>query len=178
MDALNIAKLIQNQFPDAVREIVVFRGQAAIVVYKSAILNILRFLKDEPSLAFSHLSDLCGVDFGEAQEPRFALVYNLYSLEHKHRIRLRAQVPSDDCSIESASELWDGAGWHECECYDMFGITFHNHPDLRRVLMPEDWKGHPLRKDYPAEGPAEKWAGYTEVLAKAEAYRKYDLRKR
>ncbi len=178
METHNIVSRIQSAYPHVVHNTVYFHGQAAVFVDGTIILNLLRFLKDEPDLLFSHLADLCGVDFSETHNPRFAVVYNLYSLQYKHRIRLRAAVSAEDCSIDSASELWEGAAWHERECYDMFGIVFRNHPDLRRVLMPEDWKGHPLRKDYPVEGPAEKWAGYTEVLFKAEAFRKYDLRKR
>ncbi len=173
-----IAERIQNAFPEAIGDVVNFHGQATVLVDKTSVIGILRFLKDEPDLAFSHLADLCGIDLGTEHEPRFGVVYNLYSIQHRHRIRLKAGVPADDCSIESAGALWNCAAWHERECYDMFGIVFRNHPDLRRILLPEDWQGHPLRKDYPLEGPAEKWPGYTEVLRRAEALRKHELRKR
>jgi NADH-quinone oxidoreductase subunit C len=165
-------------FGDKVRDVIDFRGQLTVIVTKAVIPSMLEFLRDEPDLAFSHLADLCGVDFGPAQSPRFGVVYNLYSITHRHRIRIRAEVPADDCFIASAGALWPAAAWHERECYDMFGIVFTNHQDLRRVLMPEDWQGYPLRKDYPVEGPAEFWDGYKRVLSKAEEYRAYELRKR
>lgn len=178
MAAQTLADRLKAAFPDAVRDVVIFRGQATVTVGKTSILDLLRFLKEEPECAFNHLADLCGLDRGPAHKPRFGVVYNLYSLTHRHRIRLCAEVPSDDCTIESAGALWEGAAWHERECYDMFGIVFVNHADLRRVLMPEDWTGHPLRKDYPVEGTAERWSGYEEVVRKAEAFRKHELRKR
>jgi len=178
MDACVIADRIKAEFTAAVREVVETCGQATVVVDRASMLDILLFLRDNSDLAFSHLADLCGIDLGTARKSRLGVVYNLYSIVHRHRIRLRAEVPADDCSIESAGSLWEGAAWHERECYDMFGIVFRNHPDLRRVLMPEDWKGHPLRKDYPMEGPAELWPGYQEVLRKAEQFRPHELRKR
>ncbi|HSW62422.1 MAG TPA: NADH-quinone oxidoreductase subunit C [Dissulfurispiraceae bacterium] len=178
MDIHKIEDRIKTIFPAAVREAIDFHGQVTVIIDKTSILDVLRFLKDEPDLAFTHLADLCGIDLGMAHEPRYGVVYNLFSIQHRHRIRLRAEVSADDCSVDSAGDLWEGAAWHERECYDMFGIVFRNHADLRRVLMPEDWLGHPLRKDYPVEGPAEYWPGYTEVLRKAEEFKKYELRKR
>lgn len=178
MDAHTIADRMKAKCPQAVRDIIGFHGQATVIVDKASILEILRFLKEEQDLAFSHLADLCGIDLGTMHEPRFGVVYNLYSIAYGHRIRLRAEVTADDCCIESAGILWAGAAWHERECYDMFGIVFLNHADLRRVLMPEDWKGYPLRKDYPIEGPAERWPGYEDVLRKANEFSKYELRKR
>ncbi|KAF0183220.1 MAG: NADH-quinone oxidoreductase subunit C [Nitrospirae bacterium] len=178
MEVQKIAERLARAFPDAIREVVGFRGQVTVIVDRASILDVLQLLKNEPDLAFSHLADLCGIDLGKTHEPRFGVVYTLYSIQHRHRIRLRAEVPADDCAIDSAGELWEGAAWHERECYDMFGIAFRRHPDLRRVLMPEDWQGHPLRKDYPVEGPAEQWPGYTEVLRKAEEFKKHELRKR
>lgn len=89
-------------------------------------------------------------------------------------IRIAAQVLEKSPSLESCAGIWKTANWHERECYDMYGIVFENHPDLRRVLMPEDWEGYPLRKDYPLEGPEEEWRGFREVLQKHEEYKKYE----
>ena len=178
LDIDHIAGRITSVFPDAVRDQVSFRGQVTMIVDKTYIVALMLFLRNEPDLEFSHLADLCGIDLGTGHEPRFGVVYNLYSVRHRHRIRLRAEVSGDECSIESVVALWDGAKCHERECYDMFGIVFHNHANLRRVLMPEDWQGFPLRKDYPTAGPDELWSGYAEVLRKAEDFKKYELRKR
>jgi NADH-quinone oxidoreductase subunit C len=97
------------------------------------------------------LSDLCGVDYPE-RKSRFEIVYNLCSLKHGHRIRIKALIPEDNPSIDSVVSIWSGANWHEREACDMFGIVFNGHPDLRRILMPEEWNGFPLRKNYPLQG--------------------------
>ncbi|MBI4757881.1 MAG: NADH-quinone oxidoreductase subunit C [Chloroflexi bacterium] len=116
-----VAQKLRSRFPDSLREIKYFRGETTMVLRRDDILEVCRFLRDDPELRFDYLSDLCGVDY-LGREPRFEVVYNLYS-------------PT--------------ANWHEREVYDMFGLSFQGHPDLRRILMPDDWRGHPLRKDYP-----------------------------
>lgn len=171
-----IAEHIKIAFPDEVTEVVEFRGQFSVIVRKGLIKEILKFLRDHPELSFDFLSDLCGVDNLGRREPRFQVVYHLYSIEHRHRIRIKAEVPQDDCAISSAVGIWEGAEWHERECFDMFGIVFNEHPDLRRILLPEDWEGHPLRKDYAVEGPEKKWKGFIEVLEKAERYKRHELK--
>ncbi|MBI3593015.1 MAG: NADH-quinone oxidoreductase subunit C, partial [Nitrospirae bacterium] len=136
------------------------------------------YLHDTPELYFNYLEDLCGVDYHGKKEPRFEVVYHLYSLRHRHMLRIKAEVPEDDCAIESVVDIWAGANWHERECYDMFGVTFRGHPDHRRILMPEDWAGHPLRKDYPLKsdlGEME-WEGYKGVIAIAEKNKGYEVR--
>jgi NADH-quinone oxidoreductase subunit C len=93
-------------------------------------------------------------------------------------IRIRAEVPEDECSVDSIVDIWAGANWHERECFDMYGIEFKGHPDLRRILMPEDWEGYPLRKDYPLKsdlGEME-WKGYKEVLEISEKNRQYEVK--
>jgi len=171
-----IAEHIRTAFPDEVIESVGFRGQVSVMVKKNRIKEMLLFLRDEPELSFDYLADLCGVDNLGRRETRFQVVYQLYSIKFGHRIRIKADVPIDDCIIDSVTEVWKGANWHERECFDMFGIVFKGHPDMRRILLPEDWEGHPLRKDYPAEGTEEKWKGFAEVLEKAEKFKGLELK--
>ena len=132
-------------------------------VNRDVIRDVCLFLYKDPSLDMNFLSDMCGVDY-KAREFRFEVVYNLYSLKHKHRIRIKALIPESEPSVKSVVTIWNGANFHEREIYDMFGIVFLDHPDLRRILLPEDWEGFPLRKDYPLKGP-EGWEykGYEDV---------------
>jgi NADH-quinone oxidoreductase subunit C len=124
------------------------RGQAVIVIPREIVLDALGTLRDDPELAFDMLADLTAVDY-LPREPRFEVVYELNSLTHHHRLRVKAGVPGDDPQIVSASSLWNAALWAEREVWDMFGIRFAGHPDLRRILMYPEFEGHPLRKDYP-----------------------------
>lgn len=163
MEPLEIAAKIKDRFPNEVLDVVEFRGQVGVAVRRERIVDICRYLFDDPDIRMDHLSDLCGVDYPDRQR-RFEVVYNLYSMPHRHRIRLRARVPADDPRIASVVPIWRGANWHERETFDMFGVTFEGHPDLRRILMPEDWEGHPLRKDYPVDPPPEReYQGYREI---------------
>ena len=141
---------LKAKFGDTVLDEKEFRGEVTVVVKKEEIVAVCTFLKDE--LGFNFLTDLCGVDYlGTA--PRFMVVYHLYNIGTHQRFRVKAPVEEADASIDTVSEVWSTANWHERECYDLMGITFNNHPDLRRILMPDDWEGHPLRKDYPVQGP-------------------------
>ncbi len=175
MGLLEIADLIKERYPDQIVEIVTCRGQAAVILQKDKILEICRWLHDDPALQFNHLADLCGVDYLGKKDVRFEVVYNLYSIPNKKRIRLRAEVPEDDCQIDSVTPIWIGANWHERECFDLLGIRFKGHPDMRRILLPEDWEGHPLRKDYPLDGGGKNWRGYDEVVEKAKRLSEYDF---
>lgn len=170
LEPTEIAEKIKETFPDDVVEITNFRDQVSVIVKKDRILKICRYLHDEPALCFDHLQDLCGVDYHGKKEPRFEVVYNLYSVRYRHKTRVRAQVTADDPSIKTVTSIWAGADWHERECFDMFGIVFKEHPDLRRILLPEDWEGHPLRKDYPLKGPEleKDWPGFVEVLNRSK----------
>lgn len=173
-----IAELIKEKFPEEVKEIKEFRGQVSVTVKKDRIKEMLKFLHDTPELYFDHPQDLCGVDYLGKKEPRFEVVYHLYSMRHGHNIRIKAEVPENDCTIDSAVDIWAGFNWHERECYDLFGITFKGHPDHRRILMPEDWEGHPLRKDYPLKsdlGDME-WKGYKDVLEISKKNKIYEVR--
>ncbi len=176
MEPLQIAEKLSQRFPDAVLATSEYRGQVSVVLRKESIVEAARWLHDEPEFSMDHLKDLCGVDYMGKRETRFEVVYHLYSIEHRHMLRLKAPVPEDDPKIPSVTPIWRGADWHERECYDMFGIVFEGHPDLRRVLLPEDWEGHPLRKDYPLKGPAleEDWPQYKEVVEKSERLKRYE----
>jgi NADH-quinone oxidoreductase subunit C len=174
MEPLQIAEKIKERFPEEALAIREFRGQVSVTVKKDRIRDICRFLHDEPDLFFDYPVDLCGVDYMGMKESRFEVVYHLYSIKHRHALRLKAEVPEKDARIDSVLPVWAGVNWHERECYDMFGISFTGHPDMRRVLLPEDWEGHPLRKDYPVKGPEKEWSGFLDVLERSKKYRRFD----
>lgn len=141
---------LKEKFPAAIVDLKEFRGQVIVTVKKQDILAVCQFLKN--TLRYNLLTDVTAVDYLGA-ESRFMVVYNMYSIPNKDRLLVKAAVSEDDCAIDSVSGLWSSANWLEREVYDLFGITFANHPDLRRILMTDDWVGHPLRKDYPLQGP-------------------------
>lgn len=173
MEPLAIAERIKERFPEEVRATGEFRGQVSVTIRKERLLDICKYLHEEPALDFDYLKDLCGVDYFGKKPVRFEVVYTLYSMRHRHMIRIKAEVPEDAPAIDSVMPVWIGADWHERECYDMFGITFNGHPDMRRILLPEDWEGYPLRKDYPEMGPEMEWPGFQEVLDTAERLKGY-----
>ncbi len=144
-----VAKL-KGAFAASVLDVKEHRGEVTVTVKKEDIVPICQFLKDEAGYNF--LCDLCGVDY-LGQQPRFMVVYNLYNIATKERLRVKVPVAEDDACVDTVSTVWATANWHERECWDLMGISFNNHPDLRRILMPADWEGHPLRKDYPLQGP-------------------------
>jgi NADH-quinone oxidoreductase subunit C len=126
-------------------------GIASIIVDKARITDVLVFLKNDPDCAFDMLTDLFGVD-NYKDKPRFELIYFLNSLSNKTRLAVKVRLGEAE-SIPTASNIWNAAEWFEREIYDMFGIRFAGHPDLRRILLDDEFEGHPLRKDYPLEGP-------------------------
>ena len=130
-----------------------FVGDWVVIVAPERILEVSRYLAATPEMRFDFLSDLTATDWPPRAE-RFDLIYCLYSTVHRHRLRMKARL-ADGQSIASVTSVWPAANWFEREAFDMFGITFSGHPDLRRILMPADWQGHPQRKDYPLEGPGE-----------------------
>lgn len=174
MEALQVAEKIKERFPEEVLDVKEFRGQVSVTLKKERILDICRFLHDDPDLFFDYLVDVCGADYLGKNEKRFEVVYHLYSIKHRHALRLKAEVAGDTPSIDSVMPVWIGANWHEREAYDMYGIVFNGHPDLRRVLLPEDWEGYPLRKDYPLQGPEKEWSGFLDILDKAKRYREFE----
>ena len=174
MEPLEIAERIREVFPEEVLAVSEFRGQVSVTLRKNRIRDIARYLHDDPDLYFDYLIDVCGVDYLGKKEKRFEVVYHLYSIKHRRMIRLKAEVGEEDLTIDSVTSVWIGANWHERETFDLFGITFSGHPDLRRILMPEDWEGHPLRKDYPLKGPATEWQGFEAVLERSRRFREYE----
>ncbi len=144
--------LLQEKFPDDVVEVMEFRGDTTIMVKAERIVEICRTLRDDHVTSFRYLSMIAGMDY-LPKTPRFGLVYNLYSHKNHDRITLKTFLASDAAPVaESVTSVWSTAGWHEREIYDMMGIRFNGHGDLRRLLMPADWVGHPQRKDYPLRG--------------------------
>lgn len=141
---------LNEKFPGAVLAEIEFRGDTTVLVKKEEIVAICTFLKKE--LGFNFLVDLCGID-NLGQAPRYAVVYNLRNLSSKASLRLKVLVEQNAPQVDTVSGVWATANWLERECWDLMGISFANHPDLRRILLPADWQGHPLRKDYPLQGP-------------------------
>ncbi len=126
-----------------------FRGDETIVVPREEARAIFRFLKEDPQLDFNFLVDITAADYLGRKEPRFEVVYHLRSLRTNRRLRVKVPVPETDPVVDSLTPLWKGANWLEREAWDMYGICFRDHPDLRRILLYEEFQGHPLRKDYP-----------------------------
>jgi NADH-quinone oxidoreductase subunit C len=153
MDGGAVLDRLQGRFGAALVETHAHRGDHTAVVERAAIVDVLRFCRDDAELGFDMLSDLTAVDFlkfpGREDGPRFEVVYHLYSIAHNHRVRLKVRVDEDDAVVPTAVPLWPIANWLEREVWDMFGIRFEGHPDPRRLLMYEEFVGHPLRKDYP-----------------------------
>ena len=135
----------------AVSGVVEFRGEITVVVPRTHLVRACEFLSTDSSLRFSFLSDITPVDRFPI-EPRFEVNYQLLSLDRRERIRLQVWLSGKDPVVDSVTSVWPTANWHEREAFDLFGIRFEGHPDLKRILMPDDWEGHPLRKDYPTEG--------------------------
>jgi len=136
--------------PDAVVATHAQHGDATAVVRAERVADVLRFLRDTSGLEFDVLSDLTCVDW-IGDELRFEIVYHLYSIARNHRVRVKARVPESAAEIDSVQALWASANWMEREVWDLYGVRFRGHPDLRRILLYEEFEGHPLRKDYPKE---------------------------
>jgi NADH-quinone oxidoreductase subunit C len=146
-----IVEKLKAQFPQSIEDTDEFRNDLTVVVKKQDIVPVCAFLKTDPGLAFDMIIDLCGVDL-YTPEGRFEVVYNLYSLKNKKYVRLKVRVEEEDAVVPTVTGIWSGANWHERETFDMMGIRFSGHPDLRRLYMPEDFEHYPLRKDFPLMG--------------------------
>jgi NADH-quinone oxidoreductase subunit C len=147
-----LARLAEG-FGGAILETHAYRGDHTVVVAREALADVLQACRDDPALAFDMLMDLTAVDYltdpGREAGGRFEVVYHLYSVGENHRLRVKAPVEEDEPVVPTAAGLWPIADWFEREVWDMFGIRFAGHPDLRRLLLYEEFVGHPLRKDYP-----------------------------
>ena len=143
-------KKLQEKFTASILAVRHFRGEVTVTVPKQELLQICQYLYSNPDLEYHWLTDLCGLDFFP-QRPRFEVVYLLTSVKNNERLRLKAKVGEQEL-ISSVESIWKAANWLEREVYDLFGIPFENHPDLRRILLWDDFEGHPLRKDFPVEG--------------------------
>ncbi|MGH9561147.1 MAG: NADH-quinone oxidoreductase subunit C, partial [Terracidiphilus sp.] len=135
----------------AVAEVIEASGETTVVVARDHLFQVARFLTTEPSLNFSFLSDIATVDRFPL-EPRFEVNYQLLSIDLRVRLRLKVKLSGSDAVLPSVFSIWPTADWHERENFDLFGIRFEGHPNLRRIVMPDEWEGYPLRKDYPTEG--------------------------
>src|SRR4029079_14096922 len=142
----------QREHPDWGVQVIEALGETTLVVPKESIASICSFLKTWSETRFDFLSDLCGADRGVEEEPRFEVNYHLFSTTKHHRWRLKVLLNEDNIHVDSVTGVWRTANWHERETYDLFGVIFDGHPDLRRILLPEDWQGHALRKDFPLRG--------------------------
>ena len=143
---------LKQQNEQWVKEVTSAYGETTVVVPREFIVDACVFLKSSPETHFNFLSDLCGADRGPEEEPRFEVNYHLFSTTKHHRLRLKVLLNEDDVHVQSVTSVWRTANWHERETYDLVGVIFDGHPDLRRILLPEDWQGHALRKDFPLRG--------------------------
>ncbi|MDI6808998.1 MAG: NADH dehydrogenase (quinone) subunit D [Candidatus Eisenbacteria bacterium] len=149
-ERVDVGQILQERFPSCVVKSEEFRGDLAVTVRRDGLLEVVSFLKNEPQLDFDLLLDICGVD-RLGRSPRFDCVYHLRSLSKRRLIRLKVPLDENDPEVSSITSVWKGANWFERETYDLFGLKFKGHPNLRRILTHEDFKGHALRKDYPAD---------------------------
>ncbi len=162
--ATKTVDLARAKFGEAVLEVIEHRGETTIVLPPDKIPAVARFLRDHAALRYNFMADLTAVDWLE-REPRYDVIYHLMSTETRAVLRLKTRVgqPGEDHpAVPTVSAIWPAANWYEREVYDLFGITFTGHPDLRRIVMPEDWTSYPLRKDYPLTGvelPEPHWGG-------------------
>lgn len=152
-----VAKLRSN-FPGAVSEATTFLEQLALKIERDSLLGLAEFLRDDAECRFNYLTDVTCVHWPERAAAPFDVVYNLYSIERNTRVRLKIAAHESD-AVPSVTGIWPAANWMEREVYDLFGVRFTDHPDLRRLLLPPDWEGHPLRKEYPLEFVENNWTG-------------------
>jgi len=157
VDASNhpLAKRLKEKFHDALVEATEFLGQLSVRIARPRLLEVCETLKLDAQTPFDYLSDLTCVHYPDNREAPFEVVYNLYSISKNERVRLKVNTNGE--GVDSVTSVWPSADWLEREVYDLFGVVFHNHPDLRRILLPPDWDGHPLRKDYPLEFVENRW---------------------
>ncbi len=149
-----LAERVRAHLPD----VLLARDEVTVVVDREALVDTLIRLRDQPDLSFGFLSSVTATDHPE-REPRFWVVYELRSVEHAHRLRVKVPLAGDEPHLPSVTSLFPTANWHERETFDLFGIVFDGHPDLDRILLPDDWEGHPLRKDEELGGVGTRYHG-------------------
>ena len=150
-----LVKRLREKFAEAILEATEFLGQLSVRIDPARIVEVCRTLRDDPETRFNYLSDLTCAHYPDNRAAPFEVIYNLYSISANERVRLKAAVNGE--GIESVTGVWPAADWPEREVFDLFGVKFRGHPDLRRILLPPDWEGHPLRKDYPLEFVENRW---------------------
>jgi NADH-quinone oxidoreductase subunit C len=150
-----LVRKLREKLEGSVLEASEFLGQLSIRIQPARVVEVCTALKDDDETPFNYLSDLTCVHYPDQKAAPFEVIYNLYSISKNERVRLKAAVNGE--GIESVTSIWPSADWLEREVYDLFGVVFHNHPDPRRILLPPDWEGHPLRKDYPLEFVENRW---------------------
>lgn len=153
-------KKLKERFSEDIKDIYEAFDLYTVVVDKDKIAEVCHFLRDDPKLRFNYLSDVCGVDYFP-KDPRFEVVYHLYSIPFKYRIRLKCRLNEGE-RVPTVVGIWKTANWHERETYDMYGIVFEGHPDLRRIYLSEEFEGYPMRKDYPLKGYKDKYNPFGE----------------
>lgn len=152
--ALDPVESVKNKFPDALRDVRHFRDETTLIIDEAAIEDVLRYLRNTPGLVYNFLSDISAVDYypdppSEAHPERFGVAYHIYSMIYNRRLRIKVFLPEEAPVLPTIVSVWPAANWLEREIQDMMGIDFEGHPDKRRLLMPDDWDGHPHRRDYP-----------------------------
>jgi NADH-quinone oxidoreductase subunit C len=148
--SIKVLERLKERFGDAVLETHSKLGDDTAVVARDHVRELLFFLRDDPELQFNLCSDVTGVDY-LGRDPRFEVVWHLYSTVKKHRVRIKVRLAEDDAVVDSSVPVWSGNNWHERETHDLMGIRFKGHPDLRRLFLWKSFEGHPLRKDYPKD---------------------------
>ena len=143
---------LQRDHPEWITEIIKAFGEVTAIVPRAHIVEVCSHLKTSADGAFDFLSDICGADRGVEEEPRFEVNYHLFSIKKYHRVRLKVVLNEEDIHVPTVTGVWRTANWHERETFDLFGVIFDGHPDLRRILLPDDWQGYALRKDFPLRG--------------------------
>ena len=143
---------LQREHSEWITEVIEALGEVTAVVPAAHIVAVCQALKSNPDSSFDFLADICGVDLGVEEEPRFEVNYHLFSTTKHHRVRLKVRLNEEDVRVPTVTGVWRTANWHERETFDLVGVVFDGHPDLRRILLPEDWQGHALRKDFPLRG--------------------------
>ncbi len=143
---------LQASHAESVVEVIQAFGEITLIVPRERLVELCGHLRRAPGFEFNLLADICGADRGPEEDPRFEINYHLFSTTKFHRLRLKVIVTEEDPHVPTVTGIWRTANWHERETFDMLGVVFDGHPDLRRILLPDDWQGHALRKDFPLRG--------------------------